>query len=479
METLERTFTPRHKHTYNNKLAENNNKLNNQNAKGISKMTIKKNYLKIAKAGMPVGIALCLLAGGTAVASASDEVVRDSVEVHFRVGKSRLEEGFGTNRAALDTILSKLRGDGPGSVSRIEIFGGASPEGPAQLNRRLSLGRAESLAGFISGSTEVPDSLITVTNGWWDWKGLLSYVQADPAVPDREQVLGLLEFVAGFEQGAITDREQAGYLRQLARLGDGAAYRYLSRNMFPKLRRSRMVMESELPPVEIVAEPEETVSMETSALEEMETAETECTGDMDTAILGAEERKPFYMALKTNLLYDALAVPELHAEFYLGKNWSVTAGGEYAWWSYDRRHRYWRIYGAEIGVRRWFGKAASRKPLTGHHLGVYGGAVTFDFEMGGEGYMGGKPGGTLRDRCLGYCGIEYGYSLPVARRLNIDFSIGVGYLGGRYIKYEPFRSIYHKTGEYRVSYFGPTKADISLVWLIGRGNTNSRKGGDR
>lgn len=151
----------------------------------------------------------------------------------------------------------------------------------------------------------------------------------------------------------------------------------------------------------------------------------------------------------------------------------------YSWWKNDRRHRYWRIYGGEINARKFFGAKAAEKPLTGHHVGIYAGAVTFDFEWGGKGYLGGKPHGTLFDRCLCYAGIEYGYSLPVSKRLNIDFSIGFGYLGGKYYKYEPFYNDYIETGEYNLSFFGPTKAEISLVWLIGRGNTNKRKGGDR
>ena len=44
---------------------------------------------------------------------------------------------------------------------------------------------------------------------------------------------------------------------------------------------------------------------------------------------------------------------------------------------------------------------------------------------------------VLWDRCNYTASVEYGYALPVSRRLNLDFSIGVGYLGGRYIKYEP------------------------------------------
>ena len=44
--------------------------------------------------------------------------------------------------------------------------------------------------------------------------------------------------------------------------------------------------------------------------------------------------------------------------------------------------------------------------------------------------MGGKPGGTLWDKMNYSTGVEYGYSLPVAYRLNIDFTIAVGYWGG-------------------------------------------------
>ena len=186
-----------------------------------------------------------------------------------------------------------------------------------------------------------------------------------------------------------------------------------------------------------------------------------------------------YFALKSNMLYDAALIPNIGMEFYLGKNLSIYGDWMYAWWDRESRHRYWRIYGGDLGLRWWFGNKAHAKPLTGHHLGIYGGIFTFDFEFGDTGYLGGKPHGTLWDQWLVNAGIEYGYSLPVAKRLNIDFSIGLGYIGGNYIKYFPFDNQYFREKEYKMRFFGPTKAEISLVWLIGRGNTNNRKGGDK
>ena len=176
------------------------------------------------------------------------------------------------------------------------------------------------------------------------------------------------------------------------------------------------------------------------------------------------------MSLKTNLLYDAALVSNIGAEFYLGKGWSVGANWMYAWWNSNKRHNYWRIYGGELDIRKYFGRRAQTKPLTGHHLGLYGQMLTYDFETGGTGYQSKLSYGV---------GIEYGYSLPLGRRLNLDFGIGIGYLGGEYKKYDPIDGHYVWKETKQRHWFGPTKAEVSLIWLIGRGNYNEKKGGKR
>ena len=74
-------------------------------------------------------------------------------------------------------------------------------------------------------------------------------------------------------------------------------------------------------------------------------------------------------------------------------------------------------------------------------------------------------------------GLEYGYSVPIGRTLNLDFGIGAGYLGGEYKVYEPIDDHYVWRETRQRHWFGPTKAEISLVWLIG--NKAFRKGGAR
>ena len=189
--------------------------------------------------------------------------------------------------------------------------------------------------------------------------------------------------------------------------------------------------------------------------------------------------RPFYMAIKTNMLYDLAAVPNLGAEFYLGKNFSVAANYMHAWWKNDAKNFYWRYYGADASIRWWFGKPARIKPLQGHHIGVNYQILTYDFQLGKTGLMAGMPNGNMVDRANHIVALEYGYSLPIAKRLNLDFTIAGGYHWGLFEEYEPVDGHPVWQATKRRQYFGPTKVEISLVWLIGCDNYNKDKGGKR
>ena len=87
--------------------------------------------------------------------------------------------------------------------------------------------------------------------------------------------------------------------------------------------------------------------------------------------------------------------------------------------------------------------------------------------------MGGKPGGAIWNKMNYAIGAEYGYSLPIARKLNIDFTLGVGYWGGIYHEYKPRDHYYVWQATKERRWVGPTKLEVSLVWLLGRENANS------
>ena len=172
-----------------------------------------------------------------------------------------------------------------------------------------------------------------------------------------------------------------------------------------------------------------------------------------------------------------MAIPNIGVEFYLGAGWSVGASWMYAWWSAGKRNRYWRVYGGEIYGRYHFGNHTNR--FKGHHVGIYAGLVTYDFEFGGVGYIGGKPGHSLWDRCMRNFGAEYGYSFAIARNLYIDLTLGVGYFGGIEEKLRPIQGEYYWESTSRKTWLGPTKAEVSFVWVIFGGSAKAKKGGDK
>lgn len=395
--------------------------------------------------------------------------LRDSVFINFRQSKIYLDTAYMDNRSQLDGISRRMQlythPDSAYVLTGVTVVGGASPEGSVRFNEWLSHRRAERIFDHLSQSITLPDSLTQFTFLGRDWGGLLDMVKADPQTPYRDEVIALLQQIILNSRGG--EKESARNLLHLKQLRGGVPYLYMYRHHFPHLRASKLVMDY-VRPEPAPEEPAPDCIPDTVVVHD--------TVYIERIVYQTPECRPFYMGVKSNLIYDALAVPNIGVEFYLGKNISLAANWWYAWWKTDRRHRYWRTYGGDMELRYWFGSEARRKPLTGHHIGLTAGILTYDFEWGGRGYMGGLPGGTLWDKANYMAGVEYGYSLPIARRLNLDFALALGYLGGQYREYIPQGDCYVWQSTKQRNYFGPIKAEVSLVWLIGCDNYN-RKGG--
>lgn len=394
----------------------------------------------------------------------------DSVRIFFRQSKIDYVPDLRDNQVNIDRItdrLSNVYSDTIFRLRHVEVVGGASPEGSLRFNKWLSEQRAKVLFNHIASHTELPDSIRTTRFLGRDWKGLIRLVKGDPKVPYREETLILLnDIVRRLETGSDAMGDP---LRRIQKLRGGEPYRYMYRYLFPILRASQINLwyDKVLNPIYIT--PEEILTPVSTDNLDM---------GLRTIVPPTVRRcRPFYMDIRTNMLYDALALPNIGVEFYAGNDISVGGNWLYGWWKKDSSHRYWRAYGGELFGRWWFGKEAHEKPLTGHHIGIYGQMYTYDFEWGGKGEMGGKPGGNLWEQYFWGVGAEYGYSLPVARRINIDFSLGLGYATGLYHKYEPQGTHYVWQSTHRRHYFGPTKVEVALVWLIGCQNYNIRKGG--
>lgn len=415
-----------------------------------------------------VGLSACNLAYG--------QTVRDSVKIYFKQNISTLDVSVGNNRTTLNRIadsLSMSYADSVYTLNEVTIIGGASPEGSIELNKRLSERRANVLFDYLSRYGKLSSPSNTFIYLGRDWEGLLQLVVQDSNVPYREEVISLINDI--ISRGRDGDNFSDDDVKRLSRLRGGVPYLYMYNKIFPELRASRIILSYDKIWNPIRIEPiahDMSLSVREPELSKMSLQPF----PTERIILP----KPFYMSIKTNLLYDAILVPNIGVEFYLGQDISFAANWMYAWWKSDSKKWYWRDYGGDIALRKWFGRKAKEKPLTGHHVGIYTQVLTYDFLLGGDiGYMAGEPGGNIFDRANFAAGLEYGYSLPIAHRLNLDFTFGMGYMWGKYYEYKPIDDCYVWQATKNRRYFGPTKAEISLVWLIGRDNFNVRKGGKR
>lgn len=400
---------------------------------------------------------------------------RKEICIGFRVGNGTLDTAYVDNAERLSEIVSfleNIKADETLDLVEVSFCGTASPEGSAGINRKLAVERRTAVESYVRRCISLPDSIISRCEGFIAWERLACLVEQSD-MPHKEEAVEVLRNVPEYtynDKGGLIDSKK----KHLMELQYGRTWFYMLEHFFPQVRNASVILVTvrQKPVIEekpvIKEEPVVPTPADTTAVVEK----------ADTIVpVVPETKKPFYMAIKTNMLYDVLAVPNIGVEFYLGKDWSIAGNWMYGWWEKNSSHRYWRIYGGDIAIRKWFGKEADEKPLTGHHIGIYGQAFTYDFEWGGKGYMGGEPGGTLWDKMNYVAGVEYGYSLHIARKLNIDFTLGVGYWGGKYYKYIPLDGHYVWQATKNRHWFGPTKAEISLVWLLGRGNSNNRKGG--
>ena len=418
----------------------------------------------------------------TLLANAYAASIQDSLRttIYFRPGYSLLELSYRDNAAnmkALTQGIQTIKGNPCVQLQHIRILSAASPEGNSALNKRVAKRRGERLRDYLKETLVLPDSIFTVSSAGEDWQGLAALI-AKEKTPWRNKALQIIRHTPEWvtRNGKVVD----GRKRQLQNLDGGKAWKYMLDNHFYTLRTGAVVV-CEVKTLAAESTPsaaEASLEQARSEQARLESASQSPSSPPFPAIPSqvhpsSESQSPpvaSYFALKSNLLYDALLVPNLSLEASIGSGWTLGAGGMFAWWSKDAKHRYWRIYGGDLEIRKYFGTLAKSKPLQGHHLGIYGDFLTYDFEFGAKGYQ---------SKATYAAGIKYGYSHPIANRLNLDFALGIGYLHSNYKTYVPRDGCYVYQETKKRKWLGPTQAEISLVWLLGKGNTNKKKGGKK
>lgn len=162
-----------------------------------------------------------------------------------------------------------------------------------------------------------------------------------------------------------------------------------------------------------------------------------------------------HVGVKTNLLYDATTTMNLGVEFALSPKVTFDLSGNYNPWTFseNKKLKHWLV---QPEFRYWF-----CEKFNGHFLGIH--AHGGEFNMGGIKLLG------MEDyRYEGYAvggGLSYGYQWILSKRWSLEASLGFGYT---YLDYDKFycEECGDKIGEETKHFVGPTKAAVSLIYII-------------
>lgn len=171
------------------------------------------------------------------------------------------------------------------------------------------------------------------------------------------------------------------------------------------------------------------------------------------------------VALKTNLLYGAYTyTPNLSLELGLSERSTLDIGGGYNPWNLrdatdnNKKLVHWL---GQIEYRYWL-----CSKFNGHFFGVHALGTQYNISGHELPLMFGKNSKNYRYEGWGAgAGISYGYSFYLGNRWSLEAQIGVGYARLHYDKYDCVKCG-KKLGSENRNYFGPTKAGISIIYII-------------
>lgn len=171
------------------------------------------------------------------------------------------------------------------------------------------------------------------------------------------------------------------------------------------------------------------------------------------------------LAVKTNLLSDALMNINLGGEVALAPQWTLDVEGEFNGWTFSDGKR-WKHWAIQPEARYWL---CNR--FAGHFFGVHvhGGQYNLGGFNGIYNLFGTDARSLENYRYQGWfagAGLSYGYSWILDKHWNIEAELGLGY---SYTRYDKFNCVGcgRKIEENKPhNYVGPTRAAINLVYVF-------------
>ncbi len=420
---------------------------------------------------------------------------------------------FGRNRATWNAFKQHFLthfANKEASDITVDIYSGASPEGPAAHNHWLAGSRGNAIRDLIRNEYGNRIGNIYVHNQATTWDDFYEVIAATKE-PWRNQVLNILKQPASQDTKKIDHRE-----RQLRQLYGGRLWNILLNKYLPALRsgtsavirleseRDTVYIKPATVPVPVYVKPQrDTIVIshrDTVYIHETIVNNIYHYGDSGKASPFDQQRAlkqarkdslnkewlqyPAW-ALKTNLLMWGIVTPNIEIELPLGRNnrWSLEIEYFITWFTWSQNAHASQFHNLGLELRHYLGNRKKHRWLQGWHIGLAAACGYYDCEWKKhEGYQGEYINGYL----------NIGYQHRWGRHWALDFGVGVGAMFTKYRHYygssvypenhlteKDDLLIWHDSDHYL--WLGPCHANISLVYMFNAWpfHTKSKKLNDK
>lgn len=391
--------------------------------------------------------------------SMSSTDLKSVTDFVFRFDKTVIERDYLSNSRSLDRLDSLFASCSSSvRIDSIVVSACASPEGCYNYNVTLARNRAESIKRFLLWRYPCLDAskIITCSTGE-NWNDLIGFIRNDPDLHHKDRIIRIIP-----DKAHLSEREAL-----LRLLNQGAIWRIIEKKYLKFLRKGATCViyynktataASEMRSINKQLH----ISNKISSKKHISCPRKLLPPDLEKATT----YKPLF-SLKSNLLADVATFINVALEVPFGKRWSASAQWMFPWWIFDNHKYYNQILLGTLEGKYWFHTRKQQEVLSGHALGIYASGGYYDFQWKKTGYQG---------EIIPSAGISYTYAHKIGKLLRMEYSVGVGFLNTKYRKYTANNHYdqFPWLSSGRTLWFGPTKAEISFVWLISKRVRNEK-----
>lgn len=337
--------------------------------------------------------------------------------------------------------------DKKGVLARISIVGSASPDGSLKWNQELGLNRAEALTRYIVQKTELDSSMFHVCSRGEDWEFLGEILDERKDFPNGEHIQSII----------LEETDNEVRKRKIQELDGGQTWHLLIEELFPQLRNARLAIVSVYPKFEPIASEYTLKRPPMIPLNQYDLMSPKLL----PPTIDKSQSSKWKIAIKTNLLFDAVLVANLGVEISPWTHWSLDIPVWYSPYNISSTRNI-RLLAVQPEIRWW-----SKEAMNGHFVGLHTHVAGFNIAL--------NDYARYQDpnHALWGLGVSYGYAMTLGKSAHwgLKFTLGAGFAQYHYDAYRN-ESNGPKFRSGSDCYWGITRAGVTLSyrWTLLRKN---------